>query len=383
MLVLTVWGKSRKALLIGVLCGVVISTLEMAILYHPYTDPSRVYYGTDTRVAALLLGSALAFVWAPWRLVGRTGRNAGIVLDVVAAGSGLRPLLHVPQRRGVRSRALYRGGFLPSRVVSTILIAATVHPASKFVPWLLGFAVFRWIGVRSYGIYLWHWPIYMVTRPHSDVPFTGIPLLVFRLDAHVRRGRALVQVRRGTDPPRRDRTPVGAVPHRRRPRSQRKLMTRFAARRRRDRRRVCVIIVIGLGNGGSAAAPAALAGPTQVVRRSRRVDHHRRRPGHDAHHGAQRDAPPRAPGDAVASGGHRHRRLGDARRRQPADRHHRHDVRHRHGPAGDHRRRGREPPVLHRASTTSSPQGHGRRSARSSSCSSAPTAPSTPASSTA
>jgi len=72
MLVLGVWGKSRKALLVGVLAGVAVSTLEMAILYHPYTDPSRVYYGTDTRAAALLLGSALAFVWAPWRLIGRT-----------------------------------------------------------------------------------------------------------------------------------------------------------------------------------------------------------------------------------------------------------------------------------------------------------------------
>ena len=67
MLVLAVWGKSRRELLIGVLAGVAASTIEMAILYHPYTDPSRVYYGTDTRVAALLLGSALAFVWAPWR----------------------------------------------------------------------------------------------------------------------------------------------------------------------------------------------------------------------------------------------------------------------------------------------------------------------------
>ena len=76
---------------------------------------------------------------------------------------------------------LYRGGFLLAAIVSALLIAATVHPASKLVPSLLGFAVFRWIGVRSYGIYLWHWPIYMVTRPHSDVPLTGIPLLVLRL----------------------------------------------------------------------------------------------------------------------------------------------------------------------------------------------------------
>ena len=180
MLVLTVWGKSRKALLIGVLCGVAASTLLMAILYHPYTDPSRVYYGTDTRVAALLLGAALAFVWAPWRLIGRTGRNAGIVLDIVAASSAFL-LFYFFLNFGEVDPALYRGGFLLVAAVSALLIAATVHPASRYVPKVLALNVFLWIGVRSYGIYLWHWPIYMVTRPHSDIPLTGIPLLVLRL----------------------------------------------------------------------------------------------------------------------------------------------------------------------------------------------------------
>ena len=56
-----------------------------------------------------------------------------------------------------------------------------MHPAAKVAPFVLSLALFRWIGVRSYGIYLWHWPVYMVTRPHVDVPITGLPLLVIRL----------------------------------------------------------------------------------------------------------------------------------------------------------------------------------------------------------
>ena len=210
MLVLTVWGKSRRALLIGVLAGVVISTLEMAILYQPYTDPSRVYYGTDTRVAALLLGSALAFVWAPWRLIGKTGRNAGILLDAVAVAARASCCSGCSSTCGEFDPGLYRGGFLVVAIVSALLIAATVHPASKLVPWMLGFAVFRWIGVRSYGIYLWHWPIYMVTRPHSDVPITGIPLLVIRLALTFVAAALVVPLRRGADPPRRARAPLGA-----------------------------------------------------------------------------------------------------------------------------------------------------------------------------
>ena len=124
--------------------------------------------------------SALAFVWAPWRLIGRTGRGAGILLDAVAVLAGI-VLFWMFLNVGEFEPGLYRGGFLVVAIVSAILIAATVHPASRLVPWMLGFAVFRWIGVRSYGIYLWHWPIYMVTRPHSDVPITGLPLLVIRL----------------------------------------------------------------------------------------------------------------------------------------------------------------------------------------------------------
>ncbi len=76
---------------------------------------------------------------------------------------------------------MYRGGLLLLALFSAVLIAATVHPASRLSPRLFALPLVVWVGVRSYGIYLWHWPIYMVTRPHADVPFTGIPLLGFRL----------------------------------------------------------------------------------------------------------------------------------------------------------------------------------------------------------
>jgi peptidoglycan/LPS O-acetylase OafA/YrhL len=177
---LKVWGAHRRRLLAAILVGVVASTLLMAFLYEPFSDSSRVYYGTDTRVAALLLGAALAFVWAPWKLQGRAGRNAGKVLDGAAVVSGL-VLLWMFHTVSAFDTGLYRGGFLVVAIVSAVLIAATVHPKAKFSALVLGTAVFRWIGVRAYGIYLWHWPIFMVTRPHSDVELTGLPLLLLRL----------------------------------------------------------------------------------------------------------------------------------------------------------------------------------------------------------
>jgi peptidoglycan/LPS O-acetylase OafA/YrhL/lysophospholipase L1-like esterase len=260
--VLTVWGKSRRALLIGVLCGVAVSTIEMAILYQPYTDPSRVYYGTDTRAAALLLGAALAFVWAPWRLVGRTGRGAGIVLDAVAVLSGI-VLFWMFLNVGEFDPGLYRGGFLLVALVSALLIAATVHPASRLVPWLLGFAVFRWIGVRSYGIYLWHWPIYMVTRPHSDVPLTGIPLLVLRLTLTF--VAAALSYKFIEEPVRHGAIERRWAQYRAAPaETRRRLMGRFTFGAAGIMVGL-VVIVVGLGNGGSAAAPAGFGKETHVV----------------------------------------------------------------------------------------------------------------------
>ena len=121
--------------------------------------------------------------------------------------------------------------------MSAVLIAATVHPASRLVPWLLGFAVFRWIGVRSYGIYLWHWPIYMVTRPHSDVPLTGIPLLVLRLAltfvaAALSYKYIEEPIRHGALERR-----WARLPHLVRARPERKLVARFGLAARRHRRR--------------------------------------------------------------------------------------------------------------------------------------------------
>jgi peptidoglycan/LPS O-acetylase OafA/YrhL len=262
VLVLSVWGKSRRALLVGVLIGVVVSTLEMAVLYHPYTDPSRVYYGTDTRVAALLLGSALAFVWAPWRLVGKTGRNAGILLDAVAVFAGIA-LFWMFLNVQYFDTSLYRGGFLAVAIASAVLVAATVHPASRLVPWLLGFEVFRWIGVRSYGIYLWHWPIYMITRPHSDVPITGIPLLVIRITLTL--VVAAISYRYVEEPIRH-----GALERRwaqyrsATGETRRRLATGFGLAAVGVTGGVAVVFV-GLAGGGSAAAPEGFPQQASVV----------------------------------------------------------------------------------------------------------------------
>ena len=174
------FGRRRDQLLFAVLGGVLASTVLMAILYQPFTDPSRVYFGTDTRASTMLIGAALAIIWSPWRLTRDTGRNAPLVLDVMAV-VGLLGVVWFFLNAGEIDSWMYRGGFLVVALFSALLIAATVHPAARLTPALFGLKPFLWIGIRSYGIYLWHWPIFMVTRPHADIPLTGIPLLVLRI----------------------------------------------------------------------------------------------------------------------------------------------------------------------------------------------------------
>ncbi len=164
----------------NVLLGVALaSAVWMAVLYDPYTDPSRVYYGTDTRLSGLLLGAMLAVVWTPWRSRREAARAAGPVLNV-AGVAAMVLLAWFFLRVNEFDPFVYRGGFLLLDVVCIVLIAVLVHPASNLSRFL-AVGPLVWIGVRSYSIYLWHWPIFIFTRPELDVPLSGWPLFVLRM----------------------------------------------------------------------------------------------------------------------------------------------------------------------------------------------------------
>jgi hypothetical protein len=77
--------------------------------------------------------------------------------------------------------SLYRGGYLVFACVAALVVLVAAHPATTITSGVLATRPMVWIGKRSYGIYLWHWPVYMVTRPGLDVPLTGIPLFTLRV----------------------------------------------------------------------------------------------------------------------------------------------------------------------------------------------------------
>ncbi|MGI9665928.1 MAG: acyltransferase family protein [Acidimicrobiia bacterium] len=147
--------------------GIIASTALMAMKYVPYEDPSRVYYGTDTRAAGILVGVALSLVWIPWRLNASLAFKKVRLLNVTGLGA-LAALLWILVAMDEFAPLLYRGGFLITSVVTAIVIAVTVHPAARLGP-ILEARPLKWVGTRSYGIYLWHWPIFMLMRPGFDV----------------------------------------------------------------------------------------------------------------------------------------------------------------------------------------------------------------------
>ncbi|HFC09366.1 MAG TPA: acyltransferase [Chloroflexi bacterium] len=154
-----------------------------AYLYVPYTDPSRPYYGTDTRAAAILFGAAFAALWRPHHvrenaaLRARSRRWAEIL-----GWGGLAGLLVIFARVNDYTPFLYYGGFLLVDAATLAVVFAVAHPDTTFGK-LLGHPVPRWVGLRSYGIYIWHWPIFAVLRPGEDwqVPLAAAVVVQFAL----------------------------------------------------------------------------------------------------------------------------------------------------------------------------------------------------------
>ncbi|WP_214741897.1 acyltransferase family protein [Exiguobacterium sp. s48] len=153
----------RKRLLQLVATLLFVSAAWMAFRYVPEADPSRVYYGTDTRLFGLLMGAVLAFGWRPdafKEVIPSIGRH---VLNVTG-GISLIGIVFIISHVNAYDAFLYYGGFLLVAFLSALLIAAVAHPATIWSR-LFGSAWLRVIGTRTYGIYLWHYPVIILSTP--------------------------------------------------------------------------------------------------------------------------------------------------------------------------------------------------------------------------
>lgn len=137
----------------------VASAIEMAVLFKPGVDTSRIYYGTDTRFFSLGLGAMLAYVWPTGRLRARLDERYVRILDIVG-GVAFAGMLVLFFSKSVNPQAafIYRGGMFLFSVLTTIFVAIIAHPSSHWNMWMTN-PIFDYIGKRSYGIYLYQFPI--------------------------------------------------------------------------------------------------------------------------------------------------------------------------------------------------------------------------------
>ncbi|HHK5537083.1 TPA: acyltransferase family protein [Bacillus mobilis] len=155
--------KKQSRMILLICLGAVASAVAMAILCEPGADPSRIYYGTDTRAFSLLIGAVLALVWPSNRLANKIIPKARFILDIVG-GIALIIILVMFWKTNQYDPFLYNGGMVLLSIATALLVANLVHPASRIAQFLR-FRPLRWIGIRSYGIYLWHYPILTLTTP--------------------------------------------------------------------------------------------------------------------------------------------------------------------------------------------------------------------------
>jgi len=156
-------GRARFALAGVAIALAAVSAIEMVLLYHPGYDPTRVYEGTDTRAFELLIGAALAMVWPTRRAAGRPAPPAAARWLLDAGGmAGLVVIGLLVWRTNQYTPFMFRGGLVLLSVATALAVAAVVTPGSVLGQ-AMGVRPVRWVGVRSYGMYLWHYPLIVLT----------------------------------------------------------------------------------------------------------------------------------------------------------------------------------------------------------------------------
>ncbi len=170
LFVLRFFGKKRIpafALFFALASGTLLFLYSVKIDAESSSSVSHVYFGSDTHSIGLFLGSALAVRWIPRNFSAEIAKGAKTFIDGfgIAALIGLLALFLFVDPN---DPTLYRIAFPLTAIFGCMFLMSVVHPASRLANQITR-APMMWIGERSYGIYLWHWVVFQVTRPSVDL----------------------------------------------------------------------------------------------------------------------------------------------------------------------------------------------------------------------
>lgn len=181
LLILAARGRRFTWLPLALIAGAAAaSAILMVVLYDP-VDPTRVYFGTDTRAQQLLVGAGLAWLMArhrwsppPPSAAGRDLRSGMLVAAFVV-------FLLIAMTTSDESPWLYHGGFLAISLLAAVLVWAVSAPGRSGPLGWLGAPSLVWLGTRSYGVYLWHWPVIIFVGPAMGVELSRLPLVTLQI----------------------------------------------------------------------------------------------------------------------------------------------------------------------------------------------------------
>lgn len=141
---------------------------------------SRAYFGTDTRAYALMIGALLAVYFKPNFSIIKRSWSKTISIDALGL-IGLSVIAYLGLNLVGGELFIFRGGLFLATLGTALLIISSLNAHSILLKSILSWSVFGWIGKRSYGLYLWHWPVFILTESHYNYPLDGGALLILRV----------------------------------------------------------------------------------------------------------------------------------------------------------------------------------------------------------